>query len=282
MSVPLKQSLNKYFGKTRMESLMDRIKEANNILDILSKENTKIKNTKTNPKNFINKIEKMITEINLEKDKSKLNNEKIDEIISLMPEKGLNDISFSKQQVKKEKEKLKLIEEDKINYRKKLEDKIVNQRLETEKIKKEESETLTKISRLENEIRLLKEKINFNMINIYQRNQTEGPVKINRNKLRYSMLENKENNLEKNENENEKQMFGSKSYKNINNLQDYNFRSQRQTYTPYIKELWSNRNINNDLNNLNKSTSAANIRSNMRRVTPIILNNSFNIPNQNY
>ena len=96
------------------------------------------------------------------------------------------------------------------------------------------------------------------------------------------MLENKENNLEKNENENEKQMFGSKSYKNINNLQDYNFRSQRQTYTPYIKELWSNRNINNDLNNLNKSTSAANIRSNMRRVTPIILNNSFNIPNQNY
>ena len=276
------QSLNKYFGKTRMESLMDRIKEANNILDILSKENTKIKNTKTNPKNFINKIEKMITEINLEKDKSKLNNEKIDEIISLMPEKGLNDISFSKQQVKKEKEKLKLIEEDKINYRKKLEDKIVNQRLETEKIKKEESETLTKISRLENEIRLLKEKINFNMINIYQRNQTEGPVKINRNKLRYSMLENKENNLEKNENENEKQMFGSKSYKNINNLQDYNFRSQRQTYTPYIKELWSNRNINNDLNNLNKSTSAANIRSNMRRVTPIILNNSFNIPNQNY
>jgi hypothetical protein len=277
MSVSLNQSLNKYLGKTRMESLMERIKEANNILDILSKENTKINNTKTNPINFINKIEKMLTEINLEKDKSKLNNEKIDEIISLMPEKGLNDISFSKQDVKKEKEKLKLIEEDKINYRKKLEDKIVNQRLEIEKIKKEESETLTKISRLEDEIRLLKEGINFNMINIYQRNQTENPVKINRNNLRYSMLE---NNLERNENE--KQMFGSKSYKNINNFQDYNFRSQRQTYTPYINELWSNRNINNDLNNLNQSTSAANIRSNMRRVTPIILNNSLNIPNQNY
>ena len=277
MSVPLNQSLNKYLGKTRMESLMERIKEANDILDILSKENTKINNTKTNPINFINKIEKMITEINLEKDKSKLNNEKIDEIISLMPEKGLNDISFSKQDVKKEKKKLKLIEEDKINYRKKLEDKIVNQRLEIEKIKKEESETLTKISRLEDEIRLLKEGINFNMINIYQRNQTEGPVKVNRNNLRYSMLE---NNLERNENE--KQMFGSKSYKNINNFQDYNFRSQRQTYTPYINELWSNRNINNDLNNLNQSTSAANIRSNMRRVTPIILNNSLNIPNQNY
>ena len=277
MSVSLNQSLNKYLGKTRMESLMERIKEANNILDILSKENTKINNTKTNPINFINKIEKMLTEINLEKDKSKLNNEKIDEIISLMPEKGLNDISFSKQDVKKEKEKLKLIEEDKINYRKKLEDKIVNQRLEIEKIKKEESETLTKISRLEDEIRLLKEGINFNMINIYQRNQTEGPVKVNRNNLRYSMLE---NNLERNENE--KQMFGSKSYKNINNFQDYNFRSQRQTYTPYINELWSNRNINNDLNNLNQSTSAANIRSNMRRVTPIILNNSLNIPNQNY
>ena len=277
MSVPLNQSLNKYLGKTRMESLMERIKEANDILDILSKENTKINNTKTNPINFINKIEKMITEINLEKDKSKLNNEKIDEIISLMPEKGLNDISFSKQDVKKEKKKLKLIEEDKINYRKKLEDKIVNQRLEIEKIKKEESETLTKISRLEDEIRLLKEGINFNMINIYQRNQTEGPVKVNRNNLRYSMLE---NNLERNENE--KQMFGSKSYKNINNFQDYNFRSQRQTYTPYINELWSNRNINNNLNNLNQSTSAANIRSNMRRVTPIILNNSLNIPNQNY
>ena len=277
MSVPLNQSLNKYLGKTRMESLMERIKEANDILDILSKENTKINNTKTNPINFINKIEKMIKEINLEKDKLKLNNEKIDEIISLMPEKGLNDISFSKQDVKKEKKKLKLIEEDKINYRKKLEDKIVNQRLEIEKIKKEESETLTKISRLEDEIRLLKEGINFNMINIYQRNQTEGPVKVNRNNLRYSMLE---NNLERNENE--KQMFGSKSYKNINNFQEYNFRSQRQTYTPYINELWSNRNINNDLNNLNQSTSAANIRSNMRRVTPIILNNSLNIPNQNY
>ena len=129
MSVPLNQSLNKYLGKTRMESLMERIKEANDILDILSKENTKINNTKTNPINFINKIEKMIKEINLEKDKSKLNNEKIDEIISLMPEKGLNDISFSKQDVKKEKKKLKLIEEEKNNYRKKLEDKILNQRL---------------------------------------------------------------------------------------------------------------------------------------------------------
>ena len=29
------QSLNKYFGKTKMESLMDIIKEANKILDII-------------------------------------------------------------------------------------------------------------------------------------------------------------------------------------------------------------------------------------------------------
>ena len=266
-----------------MESLMDRIKEANNMLDLLSKEKTKTNNIKTTPKNFLSKIENMIKEISLQKDKSSLNNDTIDNVISLMSEKGINDFSFSKQEIKNEKEKIKLIDEDRNNYRKTIEDKIVNQRLDTEKLKKEESETLTKISQLEDEIRLLKEGLNFNEIISHRRNQTEGPILINKNNLRYSMLENEGQSKR---NENGKQMFASQSFKNINNFQEYNFRSQRQTYTPYINELWSNRNINNNLNNLNKSTSAANIRSNMRRVTPIILNNSINTPtqslNQNY
>ena len=110
------QSLNKYFGKTRMESLMDRIKEANNILDILSKENTKIKNTKTNPKNFINKIEKMKTEINLEKDKSKLNNENPNEYIEPINFANFLRGDDNALRKKRSKSKKKNSKEKNINY----------------------------------------------------------------------------------------------------------------------------------------------------------------------
>ena len=50
----------------------------------------------------------MIKEISLQKDKSSLNNDTIDNVISLMSEKGINDFSFSKQEIKNEKEKIKL------------------------------------------------------------------------------------------------------------------------------------------------------------------------------
>ena len=72
----------------------------------------------------------------------------------------------------------------------------------------------------------------------------------------------------------------SQSHSNINNnrnIQSYNFQSQRDSYAPFINELWSNRKINN---NLYKSTSSANIRSNMRRITPMIFNNNINTNNQ--
>ena len=105
--------------------------------------------------------------------------------------------------------------------------------------------------------------------------------------LRYSNYENEFENKNKsfidrnilNNFENEKQMKISQSYANFNNrnIQSYNFQSQRNTYTPFINELWTNRKIDN---NLYKSTSSANIRSNMRRITPMLFNNNINTNNQ--
>jgi len=287
MSVSLSETLNKslYLSKkTRMESLMDRINEANTFLDSIS--NQKDNNNK--PKNFLKKIEKMIEEINTQKNKSNINSDIIQEIISSLPESAIIQIAYSKEESKKENDKLKLLDIEKNNYKKKLEDEIINQRIEREKLQKEESESLTKISNLEDQIRILKQQMNFDSTSIsnHKRYQTEEPVLINRNNLRYSNydneFENQNNSLTDrkiNNFENEKQMTISQSHANFNNrnIKSSNFQSQRNTYTPFINELWSNRKINN---NIYKSTSSANIRSNMRRITPMIFNNNINTNNQ--
>ena len=288
MSVPLSQTLNKslYLSKkTRMEILMDRIDEANKVLDSIS--NSKEDNNK--PKNFLKKIEKMIEEINTQKNKSNINSDMIQEIISSFPENSIIQIAYSKEESKKEIEKLKLLDIEKNNYKKKLEDEILNQRIERERLQKEESESLTKISNLENEIRLLKQQDNFDSTSIinHRRYQTDGQDRMSYDNLRYSNYENEFENKNKsfidrnilNNFENEKQMKISQSYANFNNrnIQSYNFQSQRDSYAPFINELWSNRKINN---NLYKSTSSANIRSNMRRITPMIFNNNINTNNQ--
>ena len=289
MSVSLSQTLNKslYLSKkTRMESLMDRIDEANKILDSIS--NPKEDNNK--PNNFLKKIEKMIEEINTQKNKSNINSDMIQEIISSLPESSIIQIAYSKEESKKENEKLKLLDIERNNYKKKLEDEIINQRVEREKLQKEESESLTKISNLEDEIRILKQQANFDSSSktSHRRYQTDGPVRASYDNLRYSNyeneFENKNNSLTDrnrlNNYENEKQMKISQSHSNINNnrnIQSYNFQSQRDSYAPFINELWSNRKINN---NLYKSTSSANIRSNMRRITPMIFNNNINTNNQ--
>ena len=289
MSVSLSQTLNKslYLSKkTRMESLMDRIDEANKNLDSIS--NPKEDNNK--PNNFLKKIEKMIEEINTQKNKSNINSDMIQEIISSLPESSIIQIAYSKEESKKENEKLKLLDIERNNYKKKLEDEIINQRVEREKLQKEESESLTKISNLEDEIRILKQQANFDSSSItsHRRYQTDGPVRASYDNLRYSNyeneFENKNNSLTDrnrlNNYENEKQMKISQSHSNINNnrnIQSYNFQSQRDSYAPFINELWSNRKINN---NLYKSTSSANIRSNMRRITPMIFNNNINTNNQ--
>ena len=289
MSVSLSQTLNKslYLSKkTRMESLMDRIDEANKILDSIS--NPKEDNNK--PNNFLKKIEKMIEEINNQKNKSNINSDIIQEIISSLPESSIIQIAYSKEESKKEIEKLKLLDIERNNYKKKLEDEIINQRVEREKLQKEESESLTKISNLEDEIRILKQQANFDSSSItsHRRYQTDGPVRASYDNLRYSNyeneFENKNNSLTDrnrlNNFENEKQMKISQSHSNINNnrnIQSYNFQSQRDSYAPFINELWSNRKINN---NLYKSTSSANIRSNMRRITPMLFNNNINTNNQ--
>ena len=287
MSVSLSETLNKslYLSKkTRMESLMDRINEANTFLDSISNQ----KGDGDKPKNFLKKIEKMIEEINTQKNKSNINSDIIQEIISSLPESAIIQIAYSKEESKKENDKLKLLDIEKNNYKKKLEDEIINQRVEREKLQKEESESLTKISNLEDQIRILKQQMNFDSTSIsnHKRYQTEEPVLINRNNLRYSNydneFENQNNSLTDrkiNNFENEKQMTISQSHANFNNrnIKSSNFQSQRNTYTPFINELWSNRKINN---NIYKSTSSANIRSNMRRITPMIFNNNINTNNQ--
>ena len=287
MSVSLSETLNKslYLSKkTRMESLMDRINEANTFLDSISNQ----KGDGDKSKNFLKKIEKMIEEINTQKNKSNINSDIIQEIISSLPESAIIQIAYSKEESKKENDKLKLLDIEKNNYKKKLEDEIINQRIEREKLQKEESESLTKISNLEDQIRILKQQMNFDSTSIsnHKRYQTEEPVLINRNNLRYSNydneFENQNNSLTDrkiNNFENEKQMTISQSHANFNNrnIKSSNFQSQRNTYTPFINELWSNRKINN---NIYKSTSSANIRSNMRRITPMIFNNNINTNNQ--
>ena len=253
---------------------------------------------------FVRRMQLTINELNQLKIKLNINEAELDKEVSLLPKRGLIELSLSKHSLSKKHEKLMNSDNEKNNYVKKLENEIVNQRLSLEDLKKAESEHLLQISTLEDQIRILKAKVfGYDIAKKYEyykeHESANGPsAHIQDENLAFSMWE-KENYAERkaptklNKLENEKQMWIANTQNNINKLENdvklansyragNNFGNKNDedidiwTVTP---EQARNRNGNNGFNNYGsgykryEGNNQGNSLGNMRRVAPMIKRN---------
>lgn len=108
---------------------------------------------------FIKKTKLLLNELKKLKEKNEINEENVINEVSNLPKRAMLELSLSDFKVKKKCESLKKELDDKNNYIKKLENEIVNQRIENTNLKKSENEHLLKISALEDELRVMKMKL---------------------------------------------------------------------------------------------------------------------------
>ena len=108
---------------------------------------------------FIKKTKLLLNELKKLKEKNEINEENVINEVSNLPKRAMLELSLSDFKVKKKCESLKKELDDKNNYIKKLENEIVNQRIENTNLKKSENEHLLKISVLEDELRVMKMKL---------------------------------------------------------------------------------------------------------------------------
>ena len=299
--------------KTRMESLDDRIKDAETFLNSLlpkekKEEETKVENEEEEKKNetnkeeektekltentkssntqkFISKMQKMIEELEKLKNKSADPSE-IQTEISNLPSYSLIQLSFSKVSVKKQYEKQKIESNEKDNYIKRLEEEVVKGRLDMEKIKKNESENMIKISSLEDQIRILKSKVfGYDIGKKYEyykdHQDLKVPVgKIEDENLAFSMWEKENYNSRAkpnkfNQMENEKDMWIKNSQNNIDQLVKNvnNSNSFNMRNGSNNNDPWVTKPNNNNPYGNNLKNGQSGL-GNMRRFTPTILNNN--------
>jgi hypothetical protein len=258
---------------------------------------------------FIRRMQFIINELNQLKANSNIDENELDQEVAALPKKGLIELSLSKNILLRKHRKLIKEDDDKNNYVKKLEDEVVNQRLALEDLKKAEGEHLLQISTLEDQIRILKSKVfGYDISKKYEHykeyENANGPsAHIQDQNLAYSMWE-KENFGERraptklNRLENEKQMWIANTQGNINKLENdvklaNSFRGGNNFGIGNDEDngLWTktpdqakNRNGNqNGFNNYGSgykrydgNNQGGNNLGNMRRVTPMIMNNKNN------
>lgn len=152
--IPEKQEEKKENNNENMEN-----KEINTSDKKEVQENKEIEDNNGIDIPFIKKTKFLINELKKLKEKSPINEEIISNEVSNLPKRAMLELSLSDYKVKKKYELLKKELEDKNNYIKKLENEIVNQRIENTNLKKSENEHLLKISALEDELRVMKVKL---------------------------------------------------------------------------------------------------------------------------
>ena len=254
---------------------------------------------------FVRRMQFIINELNQLKTNSNIDENELDKEVSELPKRGLIELSLSKIKLNRKHEKLINSDKDKNEYVKKLENEIVTQRLSLEELKKEEGEHLLQISTLEDQIRILKSKVfGYDISKKYEyykeHESANGPsAHIQDENLAYSMWE-KENYAERkaptklNKLENEKQMWIANTQNNINKLENdvkiansYRAGNNFGINNDEDNGLWTktpeqarNRNGNNGFNNYGAGykrydggNNQGNSLGNMRRVTPMIMNN---------
>ena len=254
---------------------------------------------------FVRRMQFIINELNQLKTNSNIDENELDKEVSELPKRGLIELSLSKIKLNRKHEKLINSDKEKNEYVKKLENEIVTQRLSLEELKKAEGEHLLQISTLEDQIRILKSKVfGYDISKKYEyykeHESANGPsAHIQDENLAYSMWE-KENYAERkaptklNKLENEKQMWIANTQNNINKLENdvkiansYRAGNNFGINNDEDNGLWTktpeqarNRNGNNGFNNYGAGykrydggNNQGNSLGNMRRVTPMIMNN---------
>ena len=146
--------------KTRAEALNDRINEARTYLNELLPDDSGEQPVSSQAAiNVITKMENMIAEINeLEEVSKKTDSNAIAKEIESLGNRSIVTMGISKVVIcdKNLKMKQELLEKD--QYIKRIEEEMLQQRLELESVKKKENEKMVKISTLEDQIRILKSK----------------------------------------------------------------------------------------------------------------------------
>lgn len=254
---------------------------------------------------FVRRMQFIINELNQLKTNSNIDEAELDREVDSLPKRGLIELSLSKTKLYREQEIRKKAEQEKNDYIKKLENEVVTQRLSLEELKKAEGEHLLQISTYEDQIRILKSKVfGYDIAKKYEyykdHEKANGPsAHIQDDNLAFSMWE-KENYGERkapsrlNKLESEKQMWIANTQNNINKLENdvklansYKAGNNFGVNNDEDNGLWTktpeqarNRNGNNGFNNygagykrFDGGNHQGNSIGNMRRVTPMIMNN---------
>ena len=273
--------------KTRAEALNDRINEARVYLnDLLPDDAGEQPVSSQAAINVITKMENMIAEINeLEEVSKKTDANAIAKEIESLGSRSIVTMGISKVVIcdKNLKMKQELLEKD--QYIKRIEEEMLQQRLELESVKKKENEKMVKISTLEDQIRILKSKaFGFDVAKkyeYYKEHSKGGNVSnVEDQNLAYAMWE-KENygsrkqppRLEKLEQSKQMWLKDSKNrveqiVKDIDNANSYNNVNEANYNYP------SNRQYASLFNKYNRENSQTNIGTNMRQYSNLILGNN--------
>ena len=302
MQYDLEEVANKIVSKEGEPNLktVNEIINKENIEESSQREDIEV----VNP--FVKRMQFIINELNQLKTNSNIDENELDKEIAELPKRGLLELSLSKTRLNKKHEKIINSDTEKNKYIKKLENEIINQRLSLEELKKAEAEHLLQISTLQDQIRVLKAKVfGYDISKKYEyykeHESANGPsAHIQDENLAFSMWE-KENYAERkaptklNKLENEKQMWIANTQNNINKLENdvkiansYRAGNNFGINNDEDNGLWTktpeqakNRNGNNGFNNYGAgykrydggNNQAGNSIGNMRRVTPMIMNN---------
>lgn len=270
--------------KTRIEALNDRINDADNYLNNFLPEEGKENTSPAHPtKVLIQRMEKMLGELNEMKELSNIDQAAIDKEVASLPSRSLITLSVAKVKVVNENTKMKEQMQEREEYIKRLEQEVLKQRLDLENVKKNENENMVKISTMEDQIRILKSKaFGFDIAKKYEyykekQGKTGGAAQIEDENLAYAMWE-KENydskkapaRLEKMETS--KQMWIRDSQNNIDKLV-YDV-DVANSYNNVNGINTSNQNVNSAWKSSNRQNTNNSIGTNMRKITPMILNNN--------
>lgn len=268
--------------KTRLESLEERILTAEKLIEELNKE------LKDEELNEIAKLVKTLNELREMKqkiiDSEKNDRENIDEEVKRLTSEGLLLINMDKVRIMNENEAMKKNKIQREDYIKKLEEQIMMKNLAIELAKQKENELIEHNSILEDKVKSLKSKaygydiakkfeIHQNKIN--NDKKLNNQIDPNRHKaveddnLAYNLWERENNNHLRNPSKLEdltkqKQLWIGNSASNIEKLMfDINAKSMKN----------NNSNIITSINSGDTKNIDSNLNSNMRKYSPMILNN---------
>ena len=273
-------------AKINSENNNNNIEEKKEEVQLIEKKEEKITEKEDNVDiPFVKKIKSLLSQLKDLKEKSAIKEEEFNnEINNELPKRSLIEISLSDIKSKRNCELLKNKLTEKEKYIKELESELYNQREENIKLKKSENEYLLKISALEDELRVFKNKF----IKYYSQTESNSPHEYGERLVRSmwirdNIIEDKNNNKNYNNNydtnsvnsnSNSNMTFnkGNNSKNNRNSFYKNKWNSPWNSQTQ--RKINNNEFINNNINNNFRYNNGG--QSNFQRVSGMILDNNKN------